>query len=84
MLEILPLMSRYPRINQTWLDKTVSYFSPQSGLKRLEAKTRLALAGGYTGARRDRKQTKSSNVSDGSADNVTLPDLPILRERSRD
>ena len=77
-------MSRYPKVTQNWLDKTVSYFNPQSGLKRLEAKTRMALAGGYTGARRDRKQTKSWNVSDGSADNVTLPDLPILRERSRD
>lgn len=77
-------MSRYPKVTQNWLDKTVSYFNPQSGLKRLEAKTRLALAGGYTGARRDRKQTRSWNVSDGSADNVTLPDLPILRERSRD
>jgi len=77
-------MSRIPKIEATWLDKTVSYFSPQSGLKRLEAKTRLAIAGGYTGARRDRKQTKSWNTSDGSADNVTLPDLPVLRERSRD
>jgi len=77
-------MSRYPKVEQNWLDKTVSYFSPESGLKRLEAKTRLAIAGGYTGARRDRKQTKSWNTSDGSADNVTLPDLPVLRERSRD
>jgi len=77
-------MPRIPKIEATWLDKTVSYFSPESGLKRLEARTRLALIGGYTGARRDRRQTKSWNTSDGSADNVTLPDLPILRERSRD
>jgi capsid protein len=77
-------LSRIPKIEATWLDKTISYVSPQNGLKRLEARTRLALAGGYTGARRDRRQTKSWNVSDGSADNVTLPDLPILRERSRD
>lgn len=77
-------MSRIPKIEATWLDKTVSYFSPETGLKRLEARTRLAIAGGYTGARRDRRQTKSWNTTDGSADNVTLPDLPSLRERSRD
>ena len=40
--------------------------------------------GGYTGARKDRRQTSSWNTVDGSADNVTLPDLPELRQRSRD
>jgi len=77
-------MSRIPKIEATWLDRTISYFNPETGLKRLEARTRIALAGGYTGARRDRRQTKSWNTADGSADNVTLPDLPALRERSRD
>ena len=44
----------------------------------------MSLYGGYTGARKDRRQTKAWNVADGSADNVTLPDLPELRARSRD
>lgn len=77
-------MRRLPKISESWLDKTISYLSPQTGLKRLEARTRLAIAGGYIGARRDRRQTSSWNAADGSADNVTLPDLPALRERSRD
>ena len=77
-------MKKLPKISETWLDKTISYLSPQIGLRRFEARTRLAIAGGYTGARRDRRQTLSWNATDGSADNVTLPDLPALRERSRD
>ena len=77
-------MSKKLRISDNWLDKTISYFSPEKGLKRLEARARLSIAGGYVGARRDRRQTKSWDIGDGSADNVTLPDLPALRERSRD
>ena len=77
-------MKRLPKIPENWLDKTISYISPERALRRLEARTRLAIAGGYTGARRDRRQTSSWNVTDGSADNVTLPDLPELRQRSRD
>ena len=77
-------MSKKLIISDNWLDKTISYFSPEKGLKRLEARARLSIAGGYVGARRDRRQTKSWDISDGSADNVTLPDLPALRERSRD
>lgn len=81
-------MRKLPKISENWLDKAISYVNPQAGLKRLEAKTRLAIAGGlgggYTGARKDRRQTSSWNTVDGSADNVTLPDLPALRQRSRD
>ncbi len=77
-------MRKFPKISENWLDKTISYISPQTGLKRFEAKTRMAIAGGYTGARRDRRQTSNWSVADGSADNVTLPDLPELRQRSRD
>jgi capsid protein len=77
-------MRKIPKISENWLDKAISYVNPQAGLKRFEAKTRLAIAGGYTGARRDRRQTSSWNTTDGSADNVTLPDLPDLRQRSRD
>ncbi len=72
------------KIKLNFIDKAFSYFAPIHGLRRLEARTRMALAGGYTGARLDRRQTKAWRTADGSADNVTLPDLPILRERSRD
>lgn len=72
------------QIQPNFIDKTVAFFSPVQGLKRLEARTRMALVGGYTGARLDRRQTKAWKTTDGSADNVSLPDLPLLRERSRD
>jgi len=77
-------MRKLPKISESWLDKAISYISPEKALKRLEARTRLAIVGGYTGARRDRRQTSSWDAVDGSADNVTLPDLPALRQRSRD
>ncbi len=68
----------------TTLDKFVGWVSPEAGVRRLKAKTVMALYGGYTGARKDRNQTKAWQTVDGSADQVTLPDLPELRERSRD
>ena len=71
-------------IKPNFIDKAFSYFAPVHGLRRLEARTRMAMVGGYTGARLDRRQTKAWRTADGSADNVTLPDLPMLRERSRD
>lgn len=69
---------------QNLIDKAISFVSPSTGLKRWQARTHMAMLGGYTGARRDRRQTREWNAVSGSADNVTLDDLPILRDRSRD
>lgn len=69
---------------QTILDKAISWVDPAAGLKRWQARTHLALLGGYTGARRDRHQTKTWNTAGGSADAVSIDDLPTLRDRSRD
>ena len=69
---------------QNIIDKAIAFVNPQAGLRRLEARTRLSMLGGWTGARKDRRQTSQWQVSDGSADNVTLDDLPELRSRSRD
>jgi len=66
------------------MDKAISWVSPATGLKRWQARTHLAMLGGYTGARRDRSQTKNWNTAGGSADAVSLDDLPTLRDRSRD
>ena len=83
-MEVNTVMSKNINIKQNWIDKTVSYLNPQAGLRRTEARVRMAVFGGYTGARKDRRQTSAWQTTDGSADNVTLPDLPDLRERSRD
>jgi lambda family phage portal protein len=69
---------------QTILDRAIAFVSPQTGLKRWQARTHMAMLGGYTGARRDRRQTREWNTATGSADNVLLDDLPVLRDRSRD
>ncbi|MCK6417930.1 MAG: phage portal protein [Alphaproteobacteria bacterium] len=66
------------------LDKAISMVSPETGLRRLKARAVMALYGGYTAARKDRRQTKYWQTSEGSANAVTLPDLPTLRDRSRD
>ena len=43
-----------------------------------------AAGGGYAAARRDRRATKEWRYSAGSANSDLVPDLPDLRERSRD
>ena len=65
-------------------DRVVGYFSPRMELRNVHARNMLAIAGGYRGARRDRRQTKNYRPGGGSADADILPDLPEVRERSRD
>ena len=65
-------------------DRLVGWFDPARGLARLRSRAMLSLAGGYEGARRDRKATKSWRTSGNSPDSDILQDLPALRERSRD
>ncbi|MDR3126401.1 MAG: hypothetical protein LBT92_02095 [Rickettsiales bacterium] len=50
-----------PRLN--FIDRAVAFVSPAAGLKRLEARTRLALAGGYIGARKDMGVTPDTFIS---------------------
>lgn len=67
-----------------WLDRTIGYFFPRQGLQRLRDRTMLSLAGGYDGARRDRRATQNWNPWGTSADAVVVKDLPALRDRCRD
>lgn len=68
----------------TLSDRIVGYFNPQAGLSRLQARARLTLAGGYTGARGDRAGLKTWTPFAGSADADQIGDLPTLRARTRD
>lgn len=68
----------------TGLDKVIAYFSPQSALDRLVARTRLSYAGGYKSGDRNRLAFKYRGISNGSADEETLDDLPALRSDSHD
>ncbi len=78
-------MSRRPRVQSTLLDRAVAWVSPSAGLSRLKARTMLAAASGYVGARRDRNTTSQWGAAvSSSGDFDTLPDLDVLRARSRD
>jgi lambda family phage portal protein len=66
------------------LDRAIAFIDPIRGAKRMHARTYLAIAGGYTGARRDRPATKEWRLTNNSPDQDILNDLPVLRDRSRD
>ncbi|APG24096.1 phage portal protein [Syntrophotalea acetylenica] len=73
-----------PKITPTWLDKAIGFISPATGARRLQARMAMAISGGYTGARTDRRQTYNWGLRDSDADSAILGDLPTLRARSRD
>jgi lambda family phage portal protein len=75
---------KLPAIRPTLTDRVVAYFDPVRGAERFRARMVLALAGGYTGGRRDRRATSEWRTTSGSADADLLPDLAVLRDRSRD
>ena len=77
-------MNKIKLPEQTFVDKAIAWISPQAGLRRWQARTQMAMLGGYTGASKSRRQTQTWNPLKGSGDNVTLDDLPVLRDRSRD
>ena len=51
------IRERLAAVRPTLGDRIVSQFDPVRGLRRFRARQALALAGGYTGARKDRRQT---------------------------
>lgn len=66
------------------LDRFINYVAPVWGARRMHARMVQAIAGGYIGARRDRTATKEWRTTNNSPDADLLPDLAILRDRSRD
>lgn len=85
-----PNPARRPVHQQNVLDKLIAYVAPKTAARRLMARAALSSvgaysgAGGYTGARRDRPGTTNWNPGGGSPNTDIIPDLPALRERSRD
>jgi lambda family phage portal protein len=75
------------------VDRLVNYFAPARGAVRMRARAVQAIAsgwlgggyGGYQGAKVDRRTTAGWVTTwQGSADSDSLPDIPVLRDRSRD
>ncbi|WP_420578791.1 phage portal protein [Oceaniradius stylonematis] len=80
-------MTHPPVVQRTLLDRLVGAFNPEAELRRVRARAMLnVMAGtrGYTGGKRGRKATMNHLPEGGSANADTLPDLPLLRARSRD
>lgn len=68
----------------TGLDRMIGVVSPERALRRFQARTALALAGGYVGARSDRRALQNWAPGQRSANDDSLGDLGSLRGRSRD
>ena len=77
-------MKKSVEVKRNIVDRTIEYFAPVTGAKRFQARGFMALAGGYTGARNDRRQTSEWNANTGDANAALSGDLVSLRERSRD
>lgn len=74
-----------PEPRWTLADRIVSYFDPLRGMERLRArKVEAVSGGGYVAGARSRRQTENWRPGGGSANADQLPDLPWVRERSRD
>ncbi len=71
-------------IKQTVVDRMVGFVSPEAGLKRLKARTQLALMESYTGSSRRRNSLREFNPSSGDADSDLLFERETLISRSRD
>jgi len=66
------------------LDKLIQWADPVRAAQRMHARMQMAIAGGYTGGKMDRRPTKNWITGNNSADQDILPDLDTLRHRSRD
>lgn len=73
------------------LDRAIAFVDPARALRRRQARGALAVmdslsgyGGGYNGASRKRTAAQEWRTRDMSADAALLPDLPTLRDRSRD
>lgn len=66
-----------------WIDKAVSFLYPQAGLQRIRARAAAEGMLRYEGAQRGRR-TSNWIATGGSANAEIGPDLPFLRNRSRE
>lgn len=86
-LDFKKMAAKHPRPVPAQLntaEKLIAQFSPKWGFRRLQHKTALALAGGYSGASRTRAALRNWKPGAASADDDSISDLAELRARSRD
>ena len=67
-----------------FIDRAVMYLSPHHGARRLSSRILAAMGGAYYGGSKSRRALTEWITSTGDADSDINPDLPTLRQRSRD
>lgn len=80
---------RSPLYQPTLLDRVVNWYNPVRGAQRAYARVRLGLISADTSYHAGSKKKRGlagwiTRLIGGSADADTLPELPTIRERSRD
>lgn len=70
-------------VRRTLVDRAVSYFSPERGLRRIQARAALERAVTFEGATKGRR-TKNWKPGNESINSAIVGSLPTLRARSRD
>lgn len=72
--------------NPSLPDRIAGWWDSRKGLARMQARVSMALAGGFSnaGASKTRRSLSAWQTTNNDADADLLPDLPLLRERSRD
>jgi len=71
-------------VRPTLLDRAIQWADPVRGLTRLRARFAASLAGGYYGGSRSRRSLSGWTTKGNDPDGDILPDIDVLRERSRD
>ncbi len=77
-------MTEATNIKPNLVDRVIGYFDPVRAYRRQRARSFTALTGAYTGALLGRRTLGSWAITPQDADSALLPDLQVLRERSRD
>src|SRR5580704_1537957 len=77
-------MATAPKVPETLLDRVIGYVAPERALRRMKARTAMAIVGGYVGGKYERNSLRGWFTAANSADVDTVYDLITLRSRSRD
>lgn len=72
------------QVKKNLIDRAIEVVAPVAAAKRMHARMVMAMAGGYTGASRNRRSTQDWQTYGDDANAALLPDLVMLRNRSSD
>ena len=75
-----------PLVQLNIIDKAISYFAPEQGLRRIKAKAHMSMlqGSGYVSSNTTSKTMRGWGVSNGDTDSDDTMEAPTLRQYSRD